>query len=921
MALKTALLEILSCMLSPDAELRRLAEERNKALEVTEEYGIYLLEIILSSDEATEERQMAAVLLRQYVHIHWCKDEKEFLLPVVSDYVKDKIRALLPSGLSVAVIQNTVAITLAYIAYFDFPQQWSGVVKVISSKLESSNLDECLGSLQFFNDFVSICSIEQLSLCYKSALEGLYHICQNEEKFSTVERSEAISVFCKIVSVLSTDSNIRPELPNIVDKFYNLFSAQLISAYSPKSDFRLKSQIVKTFTLLLYQITEITQNTIVRLLPSIWEIFSRCGEAYVQILSLTLDVPRDVGENTNGKPLFFKLINGIFNLIQTLVTTMKGVCISNSLYDFLHYLFIFMAVTPETEEKWKTEEEFVADDIEEGRLDHDVRYDARCLLTLLTYDMEKNYMANALATAVDRHMVLAGDMNESYYWRIMESLMYGLGSISNYVIKLTKLEHTSFDINNYLTKWAEILQRCPSWVLQGRIMLVVAQFSPIITSDIWETYIPHIINNLYSDNHILKVSAIRSVAIQTENVRDSVVTRHLLELRQAIITGLNRAIPLVSQPIQELGLRGIINIIKRDPLFVTQMRSDLVNLSVGCFWKNLSYHYILNNCETIVKYLCLNEETVNETQETILPIIFDCLSTHHPVNHSVTIHNAQSCALELLGIIVINSPLPLSEVLLHQGFMATYKCILYVNDTTVMQSGTNCLRNFLLKASSQIYNFVDGEGRTGADYTIDILKHILDPQKMVLACKQIGRLCITAMHTLGTLLNSHIDYLLRSVLSKMQRTTLMEEHLIVIFAYLFYYNMQDTMEFLNQIPGPQGESALVFVLNKWLSKPYVYYGKFELRLNIMALAKILEHSLVSNDKRLSNITVQGENLSNSIIIMETPNSRSGISRVRQIPLLMHIFKTLVQLLCLELHLLESNQIFHVSGQLDLTIVI
>lgn len=35
-ALKSAVLEIISCMLSDSAEIRKIAEERNKALEMTE---------------------------------------------------------------------------------------------------------------------------------------------------------------------------------------------------------------------------------------------------------------------------------------------------------------------------------------------------------------------------------------------------------------------------------------------------------------------------------------------------------------------------------------------------------------------------------------------------------------------------------------------------------------------------------------------------------------------------------------------------------------------------------------------------------------------------------------------------------------------------------------------------------------------
>lgn len=46
MALKDAIVQCLSCMLSSDNEIRKLSEERNKALEVTE--GKYTLLLLIS---------------------------------------------------------------------------------------------------------------------------------------------------------------------------------------------------------------------------------------------------------------------------------------------------------------------------------------------------------------------------------------------------------------------------------------------------------------------------------------------------------------------------------------------------------------------------------------------------------------------------------------------------------------------------------------------------------------------------------------------------------------------------------------------------------------------------------------------------------------------------------------------------------
>jgi len=69
--LKDALLECMEGTLSPEGLVRNAAEERLKALEVTEHFGTDLMEIILEVTYLPPLRQLASVLLRQYVDTHW----------------------------------------------------------------------------------------------------------------------------------------------------------------------------------------------------------------------------------------------------------------------------------------------------------------------------------------------------------------------------------------------------------------------------------------------------------------------------------------------------------------------------------------------------------------------------------------------------------------------------------------------------------------------------------------------------------------------------------------------------------------------------------------------------------------------------------------------------------------------------------
>lgn len=98
-SLKEALYDTLSGILSPHRETRQAAEQRIQALEVTEEYGIHLSEFVVDPNEHLPIRQLASVLLKQYVETHWCSLSEKFRPPELNPDTKQRIKELLPLGL------------------------------------------------------------------------------------------------------------------------------------------------------------------------------------------------------------------------------------------------------------------------------------------------------------------------------------------------------------------------------------------------------------------------------------------------------------------------------------------------------------------------------------------------------------------------------------------------------------------------------------------------------------------------------------------------------------------------------------------------------------------------------------------------------------------------------------------------------
>ena len=78
-------------------------------------------------------RQLAAVVLKQYVKEHWQEGEGRFCPPQTSDPEKEAIRQLLPTGLGdpIAKIRTAVGVAIAAISTWDWPHHWPALTGIL----------------------------------------------------------------------------------------------------------------------------------------------------------------------------------------------------------------------------------------------------------------------------------------------------------------------------------------------------------------------------------------------------------------------------------------------------------------------------------------------------------------------------------------------------------------------------------------------------------------------------------------------------------------------------------------------------------------------------------------------------------------------------------------------------------------------
>ena len=58
---------------------------------------------------------------------------------------------------------------------------------------------------------------------------------------------------------------------------------------------------------------------------------------------------------------------------------------------------------------------------------------------------------------------------------------------------------------------------------------------------------------------------------------------------------------------------------------------------------------------------------------------------------------------------------------------------------------------------------------------------------------------------------------------------------MMVFINLMYYQLQDTVNFLSNVPDPCGKSALNFVVNIWCTRQQEFYGTYDSKVRLVGL--------------------------------------------------------------------------------------
>jgi len=908
--LRAALLETVAGLMSADQGHRKQAEEQIKALEVTDDFGVLLCQMTLDNSCSLPVRQLAAVLLKQYIDAHWSQDGEKFRPPEVTANSKVIIRQMLPMGLkeSISKVRNTVAFSLAAIAHWDWPDHWPELFEILMQAVKGNDEFAVQGAVRVLKELSRDLTDSQIPAVAPAILPDIYRIFCESDRYTVRTRSRAVEIFTTLTTMICTIGETNKSLQKtLLNPFLSTFSEALVSALSlpdsHTSDTGLKTEVVKALTVLIKNVPKQLAQWMPQILPPVWSTLTSSAERYVREV-VNEGGSEDECVDSDGQVLGFEtLMFAIFDFVESLVENKKfRPAVKSGLADLMYYIVIYMQITEEQCEKWSSNADSFVEDEDEDSFAYSVRISSQDLLTALFREFEEESCASLVQT-IQRHLTEAAQVRstgQDEWWKIHEAVMLALGSVQGSIETNIDSGKVVFDMSDLLNNVVLADMNSPVHpFLLGRCLWLASKFPKYQSTDMMKAFLEGTVRGLQQDQpHPVRISAVRAIWGFCEYLKsagesgDISLASLLIPLLPALVDGLVNMAANFSQSSEILGLilENLAVVLDCDPKFTASQESKVAPLAIAMFLKYNSDPLIIGLSQDLFKILSKNPECAVPLQTRLIPTVVSIL------NSQDQFPGLKSVGMDVLETLIRAAPLPLSDPLIQIAFPAVIQVTLSTDDNSILQSGGECLRAYISVAPHQISNFVDPTGKTGLQHIVSVAGHLLNPAGTESSATFVGRLVTCLIRKTGDRLGDNLDLLLKAVLSKLQRseTLSVAQSLILVYAQLIHTQLDAVLNFLSSVPGPTGNSALHFVMSEWVSKQHMFYGSYESKVSLMALAKLLQYGVNNNDDRLNEITVRGDEVFSELAGPRTRSTRaSRPPQFTTVPLLAKLSKILL----------------------------
>ncbi|XP_026471318.1 importin-9-like [Ctenocephalides felis] len=844
-----ALKACISNILNPSESPLASAECNLETLEYTEEFGIFLTSLTMDKSENLGFRQLAAVILNQYIESHWTPLSDKFREPEVTEAAKAQIKTILPCGLndSDSKMRTSVANAVAHIAYWDWPHNWPELFNILSHCLAGDD-NSVHGSMKVLLEFTKDVNPDNLPTVAPIILSEVYRIFDANKIYRSKTRAQAVQIyvtFCEHIFSAYSCNNVSyslclPTIAQFIERFMH-------SLENEQTDCFLRMQIMKAIWLLKRWIPlKILAPYISRMVSRVWNLFQQATQDYHKMVINGLCVPEPVYD-LDGELFSYEKYTILYLSFFKSCTRKRIPQLEPILQELLTCLLILIKITNQQRDEWiKNPDSYLDEDFFAKPDPVAVRHKSLLLFKNICEEYQKQCFV-VLGPVLVQFVQVSEQEKNQYVLGCIKSILHK--NYSN-ITELNIPEFTRNALNHLCHPNLDFLV--------GRCLWLSGKFVEALAMQVMMRYLEVLQGNIdYRKNDVIKILAMETLISYCENLplkNDDVVSlfsNYMPEFYNGLI-GICQHCKSAELCLSLQALIALVNVTSVSSRCPEPVEQKVIPLLLEIYNKLNSDPHVFNLVLELIGNL-MKSRYENAVTSTFVPHIVEIFRAG-----STTVENVQQCiALEVLKVIVKNSKSPLNDALLKVAFPQAVECILSTTDHATQQSGGECLRAYLSVFPNEVCSFRDGEGLV---YFVRVVSQLLDPNTSEKAATSVGRLVITLIMKAGNLLGEQMDVILKSVLSKLQRaqTLSVVMSLVIIFAHLFLTQMDAVINFLLTVPGPMGKSALDYVLTEWCTRQHLFYGMYERKVCALALCKLFEYIISSNDTQITNIKVRAD---------------------------------------------------------------
>ncbi|XP_073314450.1 uncharacterized protein [Primulina huaijiensis] len=855
------LINCLNASLDPDHQVRTFAETSLQQASSQSGFGVALASVAANRKLSFGLRQLAAVLLKQYIKKHWDEDEEGFEHPVVSSDEKASIRGILLSLLDdpQKKICTAVSVAVSTIAQYDWPENWPDLAPFLLSLInDQSKLNAVHGAIRCLALISSDMDDKIVPKLIPVLFPCLLTIVSSPQIYDKCLRSKALSIVYNCTSVLGilsgvykmeTSALLLPMLQPWMEQFSSILKHPVPS--EDPDDWSIRMEVLKCLNQFVQYFPAIADTHFTVIVGPLWHTFITSLGVYERSSVEGVEDSYDGRYDSDGAEKSLEsFVIQLFEFLLTIVGSPKFVrVVMNNVKELVYHTIGFLQMTEQQVHTWSLDaNQYVADE-------DDNTYSCRVSGALLLEEIITSCGMEGLNAVIDSLKRRISDSKQQKdsgtpgWWKLREATLFALGSVSE---QLLQTEATGPAMQNMLEQI--VIDDVATSVhvypfLYARLFTSVAKFSSVMNQQVTEHFLCAAIKTVGMDvPPPVKVGACRALSELLPDSSGAILQPYALDLFSSLIDLLNNA----SDETMHLVLETLQAAVKAGHGILASIEPVISPIILNMWASHVSNPFISIDALEVLEAIKNATGCIHPLVSRVLPYIRPILSNPHQQPDGLV-----AASLDLVTMLVKNAPIDVVKAVNQVSFDPVVRIVLQSNDHSEMQNATQCLAAFVSGGKQDLLAWNGDPGFTMRSL-LDVASRLLDPDLESSGSLFVGSYILQLILHLPSQMAHHIRDLVIALIRRMQSSQIagLKSSLLLIFARLVHMSVPHVEQFIDllvSIPAEGHQNSFGYVMFEWTRQQGEVQGAYQIKVTTTALALLL----LTGHVELGNIKVQG----------------------------------------------------------------